>query len=299
MYLMLTAEESERLRQALRVAECDELEAQEWLAALAAAVGRLLRARTGILVETADGAHLAGDAVAGAALAGHGAHEMRDPREAHDPRGDGGGSHPPPSVWSVAAGGSPSAAAPAEVVGMTAHAGEGGARMSVACLTPPPAGRGAAGRCAALLRLLYPVFEAAVSRRSAVGRAVPPSTARRRAAAEGPSVPVRDDDAAAAALRRRYHLTPREADVTQLLLRGRSNGEVARALGISDHTARHHTERVFTKVDVRSRAALWPAAFEPAAPPAERDDRRDDDGAPERLAAPGPRPSSASAHGAR
>ena len=57
-----------------------------------------------------------------------------------------------------------------------------------------------------------------------------------------------------AVLQRRHHLTARECEVTGLLYDGRSNGEIARALGISAYTARHHTERVLRKLGVRSRA---------------------------------------------
>lgn len=52
----------------------------------------------------------------------------------------------------------------------------------------------------------------------------------------------------------RFGLTPREAEVAALLAEGRSNGEVARRLGISPHTARHHTQRVLGKLGAHSRA---------------------------------------------
>lgn len=57
-------------------------------------------------------------------------------------------------------------------------------------------------------------------------------------------------------LRRRFHLTRREIEVLRLLLLGRSNADVARFLGISEHTARHHTERIRSKLNVHSRAQL-------------------------------------------
>lgn len=60
-------------------------------------------------------------------------------------------------------------------------------------------------------------------------------------------------------LAERHGLTRREQDVTELLLDGRSNVEIATALGISPHTARHHTERVLSKLGLRSRAAIWSA----------------------------------------
>lgn len=40
-----------------------------------------------------------------------------------------------------------------------------------------------------------------------------------------------------------------------LLAEGMSNAQVAEALGVSSHTARHHTESVLLKLGVHSRAA--------------------------------------------
>lgn len=51
-------------------------------------------------------------------------------------------------------------------------------------------------------------------------------------------------------------LTPREAHIAELLARRATNREIAGELGISSHTARHHTERVLEKLGVRSRAAV-------------------------------------------
>jgi DNA-binding NarL/FixJ family response regulator len=51
-----------------------------------------------------------------------------------------------------------------------------------------------------------------------------------------------------------YGLTPRETEVAALLMQGRSNTAIAAALQISTHTARHHTQRVLTKLGVHSRA---------------------------------------------
>ena len=58
------------------------------------------------------------------------------------------------------------------------------------------------------------------------------------------------------ALRKRLGLTAREAQVACLLVQRLTNDEVATALGISSHTARHHTESVLLKVGVNSRRAL-------------------------------------------
>ena len=55
------------------------------------------------------------------------------------------------------------------------------------------------------------------------------------------------------ALASAHGLTAREAEVAVLLARRLRNDEVARTLGVSAHTARRHTERVFQKLGVRSR----------------------------------------------
>lgn len=50
-------------------------------------------------------------------------------------------------------------------------------------------------------------------------------------------------------------LTDREVEVLRLVVRGRTNKDVARALGISPRTVQHHVAHVYTKVGVSSRAA--------------------------------------------
>ena len=51
-----------------------------------------------------------------------------------------------------------------------------------------------------------------------------------------------------------YGMTPREIEVAMLLAEGCSNRTIAHRLGISPHTARHHTQRVLVKLGVHSRA---------------------------------------------
>jgi DNA-binding CsgD family transcriptional regulator len=58
----------------------------------------------------------------------------------------------------------------------------------------------------------------------------------------------------AAELQQRFGLTAAQGRVAQLLIAGRTNLDIARALTISEHTARRHTERVFQKLGVRTRA---------------------------------------------
>ena len=60
--------------------------------------------------------------------------------------------------------------------------------------------------------------------------------------------------AAAPQLQIEYGMTPRQVEVALLLAEGCSNITVARRLGISPHTARHHTQRVLGKLGVHSRA---------------------------------------------
>jgi DNA-binding CsgD family transcriptional regulator len=54
-------------------------------------------------------------------------------------------------------------------------------------------------------------------------------------------------------IRDRFGFTSREARVASHLTRRRSNAEIARALRISPHTARRHTEKVMTKLNVHRR----------------------------------------------
>jgi DNA-binding CsgD family transcriptional regulator len=55
-------------------------------------------------------------------------------------------------------------------------------------------------------------------------------------------------------LQAHFGLTERETEVAFLLAQGRSNVAIAKALGISTHTARHHTQRVLGKLNVHSRS---------------------------------------------
>jgi DNA-binding NarL/FixJ family response regulator len=54
-------------------------------------------------------------------------------------------------------------------------------------------------------------------------------------------------------LEERFNLTSREGQVAKLLAEGRSNAAIAGELGISAHTARHHTQRILSKLGVHSR----------------------------------------------
>jgi DNA-binding CsgD family transcriptional regulator len=63
-------------------------------------------------------------------------------------------------------------------------------------------------------------------------------------------------------IRTRYGLTVRELQVASLIMHRLTTAEIARMLGVSPHTARHHTENVLAKVGVRSREALRRAITE-------------------------------------
>jgi DNA-binding CsgD family transcriptional regulator len=57
----------------------------------------------------------------------------------------------------------------------------------------------------------------------------------------------------AEALVRGAGLSPREAEVALLMAHGRSNPEIASALGVTVHTAKRHAERVLAKLGVERR----------------------------------------------
>ncbi len=57
-------------------------------------------------------------------------------------------------------------------------------------------------------------------------------------------------------------LTERELEVLLVLVRGKSNQEIAEDLGISAKTVGHHIQHVYEKAGVHSRAAATHWAFE-------------------------------------
>jgi DNA-binding CsgD family transcriptional regulator len=58
-----------------------------------------------------------------------------------------------------------------------------------------------------------------------------------------------------------YGLTPREQEVTQLMLRGATTIQTARRLSISPHTVTDHIKSVFEKTGARTRGQLSGALF--------------------------------------
>ncbi|OOL33123.1 MULTISPECIES: response regulator transcription factor [Mycobacteriales] len=57
-------------------------------------------------------------------------------------------------------------------------------------------------------------------------------------------------------------LTDRESDVLRLIARGQTNTEIASTLGISSVTVKSHVNHIFTKLDLRDRAAAIVYAFD-------------------------------------
>ena len=57
-------------------------------------------------------------------------------------------------------------------------------------------------------------------------------------------------------------MTPREKEVFQLLLKGKSNKEIARELEISEFTARDHVSSILRKKGVNKRMELLVAAMD-------------------------------------
>jgi DNA-binding CsgD family transcriptional regulator len=52
------------------------------------------------------------------------------------------------------------------------------------------------------------------------------------------------------------HLTPRESEIVRYVIRGESNKQIARRLGISNYTVRDHVSNLLKKSGVTSRSRL-------------------------------------------
>jgi len=58
------------------------------------------------------------------------------------------------------------------------------------------------------------------------------------------------------AVKRKYGITQREAEITKLLLQGKSNKEIADKLCIAHHTVKNHVYRLYQKLEVNKRYQL-------------------------------------------
>jgi DNA-binding CsgD family transcriptional regulator len=70
------------------------------------------------------------------------------------------------------------------------------------------------------------------------------------------AVSVRELGIEREAFARRYGLSPREAEVAELVLRGFPNPVIASTLGIAPTTTKRHLTRIFDKIGVDSRTQL-------------------------------------------
>ena len=70
------------------------------------------------------------------------------------------------------------------------------------------------------------------------------------------AVSVREVGTDISTFRERYHLSRRESQVAELVLRGSRNSQIAATLGITPATTKKHLSRIFEKVGVDSRARL-------------------------------------------
>lgn len=98
----------------------------------------------------------------------------------------------------------------------------------------------------------YRIDDLSTALRSVVGGTiyVPPLLAE--AASEPPPIKAPEESAAAVTA---PVLTPRQWDVLKLLVEGRSNKEIARALGLGEGTVKIHLAALFRNLAVRNRSA--------------------------------------------
>jgi tetratricopeptide (TPR) repeat protein/DNA-binding CsgD family transcriptional regulator/TolB-like protein len=90
---------------------------------------------------------------------------------------------------------------------------------------------------------------------------------RRRAGSRGP-LRVENGDAFSGLLEK-YGITAREGEIIRLLLEGRDNKAITRALFISDHTVKNHIHHIYRKLEIRNRIQLvqrFRDALEPPGP---------------------------------
>ena len=64
-----------------------------------------------------------------------------------------------------------------------------------------------------------------------------------------------------ARLQEHLHLPPRQAEIARHIMSGKSDKQIARAMGISITTVRTHMSRIFRKLDLNDRGELMLHVF--------------------------------------
>ncbi|QSF47586.1 hypothetical protein JRJ22_02375 [Paenibacillus tianjinensis] len=64
------------------------------------------------------------------------------------------------------------------------------------------------------------------------------------------------DSAALTLPKEEWGISPREEEVLELIVHGKTNKEIASALFISEHTVKNHLSRIFTKMNVTDRSQI-------------------------------------------
>ncbi|MDQ3493388.1 MAG: LuxR C-terminal-related transcriptional regulator [Chloroflexota bacterium] len=151
------------------------------------------------------------------------------------------------------------AVAATATLAMTCERPETGARLlgaasamadALGYVAPPSARERAAGAAEARAALGQPAFDEALE----AGRALSPGEAAAEALAALDSLRVAGSQATATPGDRAL-FTPREQDVLRLLVEGRSDREIAEALGIGYRTVASYVRNILAKFDVTSRTA--------------------------------------------
>ncbi len=72
----------------------------------------------------------------------------------------------------------------------------------------------------------------------------------------GRSIPLSLDESLLKAMAAEHSITPRELEIVELILKGRSNKQIADLLCIAHHTVKNHLYRLYQKLEVKNRYEL-------------------------------------------